>query len=225
MDSCRAGITGVLTVLWYVILFFAPLHCFAETPIANIKAELKSRELDTRLAAVEKLRHMKDKETVDLLIATAGNLREDWRVQIKAIQLLGEAKNPRALKLLIHIFNSHTGEWECPAIKSYTAIALSNFGKEPGVTDALIKGIEDIELLTKEASVQALGIIGDEEAVPYLIPLLQDNSIAIRLSAIKALENIGNRWAIPALKIIAENDDEEVVRDTAKIALTNFHKS
>jgi HEAT repeat protein len=153
MDSRKTVLTIILTVMWYLSVFFASQHVFAETPIDSIQAKLRSRDVDVRIAAVEKLRHRKDEETVDLLIAVAGNLREDWEVQVKAIQLLGEAKNPKALDLLLHIFNSHSKHWECPAIKSYTAYALGNFGGEPGVTDALIRGLHDPELLTREASI------------------------------------------------------------------------
>jgi HEAT repeat protein len=226
MDSRKTGLTMILTVMWYVsVLFFASQHVFAETPIDHIRAELRSREVDARIAAVEKLRHRKDEETVGLLISVAGNIREAWEVQVKAIQLLGEAKNPKAVDLLLHIFNSHSGHWECPAIKSYTASALGNFGGEPGVTDALINGLHDPELHTREASVRALGIIRDEKTLPSLVPLLRDRSIAIRLSVIKAVENIGDRRVIPALKVIAEDDRDEVVRNTAKVALSNFHKN
>jgi hypothetical protein len=46
---------------------------------------------------------------------------------------------------------------------------------------------------------------------------------AIRLSVIKAVENIGDRGVVPALKTTAEVDSDEVVRNTAKVALTNLH--
>lgn len=145
------------------------------------------------------------------------------KVRIRAIQLLGEAKNSKALNLLLRIFNSHSMGWECPAIKSYTALALSDFGGEPGVFNALTKGLHDPELLAREASVKALGIIGDKKALPSLIPLLQDQNIAIRLSSINAIENIGDRRVIPALEIIAEDDSDEVVRHMAKVAIWNLH--
>jgi HEAT repeat protein len=225
MDSCKTGIISIVITLWCLIIFHAPLYVFAETPIDHIKTELKSSELDTRKAAVEKLRHRKDEETVDLLISLAGNRWEDWQVQVKAIQFLGEAKNPKALNLLLRIFNSHSRYWECPAIKSYTALALSNFGREPGVTDALTKGLHNSELLTRDASIQALGIIKDEKTLPSLVPLLQDKSVTIRLGVIRALENIGDRQVIPVLKIIAADDNDEVVRETAKFVLTNFNKN
>jgi HEAT repeat protein len=218
----KAGIIGISILCWCLIVFSAVPYIFAETPLDHIKSELKNRELDLRLAALEKLRHRTDEETVDLLITVAGNRREAWEVQVKAIQLLGETKNPKAIDLLLHIFNSHTSDWECPAIKSYTAIALSNFGNNPGIIDALTRGLQDWELLTKEASIQALGIVRDKNAVPHLVLLLTDKSIAVRLSVIKALEQIGDQRVIPVLEIVAEKDNDEVVRNTAKYALMNF---
>jgi hypothetical protein len=224
MDRRKTVLTIILITI-YIAIFYAPLHSFAETPIDVIQTWLKSLDVEKRIAAVEQLGDRKDEKTVDLLMSVAGNRREDWQVQVKAIQLLGESKNPKAVDLLLRIFKSSSRDWECPAIKSYTAIALSNFGGQPGVTDALIKGIEDRELLTREAAVKALGIIRSEKAIPHLIALLRDRSVAIRLSAIKALENIGNSKALPELKAVAENDKDQIVRDTAKIALMNFTKS
>jgi HEAT repeat protein len=225
MQCSKKGIMSIFVLICCVTVFSSSLHSFAETPLDHIKSELGSRELDKRMAAVEKLRQRKDEETLDLLIAVAGNRREAWEVQVKAIQLLGEAKNTKALDLLLHIFNSHTGDWECPAIKSYTATALSNFGGEPGVSDALMRGLEDRELLTREASIRALGKIRYENAVPHLVPLLEDKSVAVRLSVIMALEQIGDRRVVPDLEIVAEKDRDEVVRNTAKSALANFRTS
>jgi HEAT repeat protein len=224
MDRRKTVITIILITI-YITFFYTPLHSFAETPIDVIQAWLKSLDIEKRIAAIEELGRRKDEQAIDLLMSVAGNRREDWQVQVKAIQLLGEIKNPRAVDLLLRIFNSHSRDWECPSIKSYTALALSNFGGQPGVTDALIKGTEDGELLTREASVRALGIIRSEKATPHLIALLRDRSVAIRLSAIKALVSIGDRKALPELEAVAGNDKEQIVRDAAKIALTNFKKN
>ena len=219
----KTGLRIGLTVLWYLAVFFAPPHVFPETPLARIKAQLTSRELDVRIAAVERLRNRTDEATVDLLIALADDRWEAWEVKIIAIQLLGEAKDPKALDVLLRIFNSSARNMQCPAIRSYTALALGALGKRPGVAEALTKGMYDPELLTREASIRSLGIIRDEKAFPKLVPLLYDKSVAIRLSAIKALENIGDRRAIPALEIVAADDRDKVVRHMAKTAIANLH--
>ena len=223
MERSKMCIRMILTALWGISVLIASPHVFAETPLAQIKAGLSSRKLDNRIAAVEKLRHRTDEETVDLLIAVVDNRREDWVVQIKAIQFLGEARNPKALDVLLRIFNSDAVHWQCPAIKSYTALALGNLGKSRGVGEALTKRLYDPEPLTREASIRALGMIRGESA-PDLLPLLRDKSIAIRLSVIKALENIGDTRAIPDLELIAADDSDEVVRHAAKIAIAHFRK-
>ncbi len=103
MQCLKKVIISSFALLWFMTSFSSPPYSFAETPLDHIKSELRSRELDKRMAAVEKLGQRKDEETVDLLIAVAGNRREAWEVQVKAIQLLGEAKNPKAVELLLYI--------------------------------------------------------------------------------------------------------------------------
>jgi HEAT repeat protein len=56
-----------------------------------------------------------------------------------------------------------------------------------------------------------------------LILLLNDHSIAIRLSAVYALERIADPRAVPYLEILSEKDSEEIVRNVAENALKNFH--
>ena len=152
----------------------------------------------------------------------AGTRSEYWPVKIQAIKLLGEAANPKAISILLTIFNDSTLNWECPAIKSYTALALGNFKENPEVIQALLSGIHDRELFTREASIQSLGNIGSIEAVPNLIELLHDRSIAVKLSTINALEKIGDPQAISYLKKVADRDSDPIVRSEALDALKNF---
>ncbi len=204
-------------------MFFAASTGFAADGFDKIKADLDSREWEVRLAAVEKLDDLKDEKTIDLLMQVAGNRGEYWPVKIKAIKLLGESANPRAVELLLSIFNDPFNNWECPAIKSYTALALGNFKGNAKVVDSLISGINDRELFTKEASIQSLGRIGNPAAVLPLIAALNNDSSAVKLSAIKALEMIGDPQAIPHLQRIAENDKDSVIKNQARSALNNFH--
>jgi len=225
MDQCNCN--SIFSRIFYLVclalMFFATSPSFAAEGFDKVKADLDSREWEVRLAAVEKLNNLKDEETVNLLMQVAGNRGEYWPVKIKAINLLGESANPRVVELLLSIFNDPFNNWECPAIKSYTAHALGNFKGNAKVVDTLISGINDRELFTREASIQSLGRIGDRAAVLPLIAALNNDSSAVKLSAIKALEMIGDPKAIPTLQRIAENDKDSVVRSQAKAALNNFH--
>jgi HEAT repeat protein len=207
-----------------VLIVFAVSTGLAAESFDKIKADLDSREWEVRMAAVERLNNLKDEKTIDLLMQVAENRAEYWPVKIKAIKLLGESSDPKAVHVLLTIFNEPFHNWECPAIKSYTALALGNFKGNTKVVDSLIAGINDRELFTREASIQSLGKIGNPAAVLPLVDALKNESPAVKLSAIKSLEMIGDPQAIPHLQRIAENDNDPVIKDQAKTALKNFSK-
>jgi HEAT repeat protein len=213
-----------LCSLVITVLCFSPLYCFAEISFTEIRKELNTGDWKIRMAAVEKLENNKDEEAIEILMRVAGDWREYWPVQVKAIQYLGEARNPKSINLLLSVFNSYAQVFYCPAIKSYTALALGNFKGNTKIIESLINGLQSSELLIREASVKALGNIGDISAVPHLIPLLQDKSIAMRLSTLKALENIGDPSVIPHFRTVAEKDPDSIVKKAALMALDNFHK-
>jgi len=211
----------ILAMLVFAVL--APGNISAEDTLQQIAKELQDRDWQVRLAAVEKLGGRNDETTVELLMKVAGTRSEYWPVQIKAIELLGETADPKALDLLLLIFNDTFRNWECPSIKSQTALALANFKGEKKVIETLAKGIHDRELLTREASIQALGKTGDPRAIPYLIEILRDGSVAVRLGAVEALETIGDPLIVSPLQYVAEHDSVPLVRERALTALKNLH--
>jgi len=214
--------SGILC-MFFAMVMVAPGKVSAEDSIDRIKSELSSRDWKARLSAVERLANHKDERSLNVLREVAGTRSEYWPVKIKAILLLGEAQDPGAVELLLSIFNDTFSNWECPSIKSYTALALGNFKGNGKVVDTLIGGANDPELLTREASIQSLGRIGDSKAVPHLVGLLGDRSTAIRLSVIKALGGIGDPLAVPQLQHILESDGDPLIKGEASAALKNCH--
>lgn len=191
---------------------------------AKIKKELDSADWQVRLKAVEKLSNRTDEEAINLLLSVAGTRTEYWPVKIKAILLLGETKDPRAKKLLLSIFNDPNLNWECPSIKTHAVLALGNFKGDAYVVESLIKALDDHEKMTREAANKSLGKIGDREAVPHIIESLNESSFAIKLSAIEALEAIGDPQAIAPLKRVAENDPDVLTRTRAQEAIEALSK-
>jgi hypothetical protein len=202
-----------------LLLIFASVCIAAADDIERIKKELNNSDWQIRLKAVENLSAIRNEDAVNLLMEVAGQRGEKWPVKKKAILTLGETKDPKAIELLLSIFKDISINWDCPAIKSYTAIALGNFKGYTRVVDALINGTTDSELITREASIRSLGKIGDSRAVPYIINLLSDKSTAIKLSAIKALEEIGDDRAISKLQYLAENDNDPLIKKEVNDAL------
>lgn len=212
-----------------LIIFFLSLfisYCIANEAftlnIKDIEAQLDSRDWQVRLSAVEKLGKIRDKKSLNLLIQVAGTRAEYWPVKIKAIQFLGEIADPSALDVLLDIYNDPFLNSECPSIKSYAATALGYYKNSEQAYRALIEGIDDPELLTREAVIESLGRLGRTEAVDILLPLLNSNIFTVRHVTIKALANIQDKRAISPLKKLAENDKDPLVREIAARALKNF---
>ncbi|MEW6585022.1 MAG: HEAT repeat domain-containing protein [Nitrospirota bacterium] len=206
------------------VLMVTPGSISAEDRLDQIRKELNDGNLEVRLAAVEKLDNFRDERALNILLDVAGTWTERWPVKIRAIQFLGEARYPKAVELLLSIFNNSFLNWGCPSIKSYTANALGNFKGNQRVFDALIKGVSDPELLVREASIRSLGKLGDPKAVPHLVGLLGDPSSAIRLSVIGALEGIGDPKVIPDIRRVCEMESDSVVKNEALAALNNFRE-
>ncbi|HET6515521.1 MAG TPA: HEAT repeat domain-containing protein [Thermodesulfovibrionales bacterium] len=212
----------VLVSVALLIATISPMTVSASEDMREITEDLNSKDWKVRLAGVEKLGASRDERSLPMLIEVANFGGEHTEVRVRAIQLLGETGDPKALESLLDIFNDSMLSWECPAIKSYTATALGNFRDDKRLDEALIGGINDRELLTREASIRSLGKIRSSKSVPYLLNVLDDERVSIKLSAIKALEEIGNPQAIPYLERIAEKDSDTVVRNQARAALSVF---
>jgi HEAT repeat protein len=205
-------------------LLIAPAIIFAEGDFEQMSQGPESSDWEVRLSEIEKLEHKKDQDTIDLLMKIAGTRDEYWPIKVKAIRYLGESKDLKTVDLLLTIFNETFPNGECPSIKSSAALALGNFRDNPRVVDALLNGVNDRELLVREASIRSLGKVGSPTAVIPLIRLLDDPRFAVKLSAIKSLREIGDQRAIPYLQRIAENDTDAVVKDEAKAALDSLRQ-
>lgn len=183
---------------------------------------LESKNYHDRLSAVEALGNSQDERAVDTLIDFLTNKGEDWEIQARAIRLLGESKNPRSINILLQYLDDVFLNYDCPAIKWNTAVALGNFKNNSKVFDALIHNLHYDNLQVREAVIQSLGVIGDRKAVPYLIPILKENSFALKYSAIKALESIGDPRAIPHLKRVITYEKDIILKKEAMRAVRNY---
>ncbi|MBM4140338.1 MAG: HEAT repeat domain-containing protein [Nitrospira sp.] len=107
-------------VLLFILIFFASIFVRDATAdkIDEIKVELESYNWQTRLSAVEKLKGIKDERAFKLLLEIADTSVEYWPIKIKAMLLLGEIGNPKAIELLLKVFNDAFLNSECPSIKS-----------------------------------------------------------------------------------------------------------
>ncbi|MCX8030798.1 MAG: HEAT repeat domain-containing protein [Thermodesulfovibrionales bacterium] len=199
-----------------VFFFVVLLACeYAFSDFQLLVSGLNSKHPQERLNAINSLKTIEDERTVELLVELLNNRQEDWRVQSRAIKLLGESKNPKSLNILLQYLDGVFFNFECPSVKLSAVLALGNFKDEPKVVDALLNNLYYDNLLIKEAVVQSLGAIANRKAVPHLISLLQESSFAIKYATIKALDKIGDPQVIPYLKSFLSSEKDVLLRREA----------
>jgi len=185
--------------------------------------DLKSKDVQTRMQAVEELGKDIDKNTLDVFKKYVFVKTEDWKIKTKAIDFLGTVEDREVSDFLIKIVGNPFLNDGCPAIKRHAIVALGKkFNNGSKAVDALIKELKGDDLLVIEAAIESLGAIGDPKAVPYLIHGLDNKSFAIRLATLRALEQIGDIQALPHLKIVAENERDPYLKAMASSLVKNF---
>lgn len=215
---------GKISIL-ILVIFILSSNLYGADDIKTIKSELDDKDWQVRYNAIDKIKDINNEENLELLIKVAGTRSEYWPIKIKAIQLLGKSQNPKALEVLLDIFNDPFNNWECPSIKSYTAYALGNFKNNEKVLNSLIKAIDDQEVFTREAVIKSLGEIANLKAIPYLLNALKDEKVAVRISVLEALEKIGDMSAIPYIEKFIEKEDDHIIKERAIIALNNIRNN
>jgi HEAT repeat protein len=109
-----------------------------------------------------------------------------------AVRSLAEIHDPEVIPLLLQALNDPK-----PAVRQCAALALRH-QTDPAAIHPLIQALSLPDRLMARLAADALIAIG-EETVPALIDVLQNNSQGARLEAARALGEIGDPRAIPAL--------------------------
>jgi HEAT repeat protein len=115
-----------------------------------------------------------------------------------AIRVLAGSPHTRG-EDLVPLLNDPTAE-----VRSAAALALCNHPVENAVS-ALIKTLADPDPLTAGLAANALVVI-ESSSVPALLEVLDDSSQTVRIRVLRALAEIGDVRAIPAMMNTIEED-------------------
>lgn len=152
---------------------------------------------------------------------------EELRVRREAIQALGLIGGPKAISLLMKALVDKDAR-----IRAMAAINLGRIGKNIGLS-ALLEVVQSKDFQKKDPSemkafLDAIGMVGSNEALPVLQQILEKKSLfgigkreEIRPGVANALAMIGT----PEAKAILErgkDSKDEVVRNACQQALRNF---
>jgi HEAT repeat protein len=225
MEAMRSKrrVSGLIVIVVLAATVILSADGSAAGNIEELITDLKSKDRDVQMVAVEELSSINDGRVIETLLNLVFTRAEDWRVKIKALHVLGNVQDHSVSDKLVTILNNPFLNEDCPAIKWNTAFALGKrFNKGTRAVESLIEVLDHDDIFLREIAIQSLGKIGDKTAVPFLLPALYDRSFAIKRSAIQALGNIGDHQAVPILKRIAVTDKDISIHNEVMAALKKF---
>lgn len=120
----------------------------------------------------------------------------------------------------INEFLSRAYESSDLKLKSSSIYAMGRTG-EPAWLPVILKELDSREPTIRYETAHACGELGDEDAVPHLIPLLEDDDYQVQLAGIKALGKIGGPLAKKILLHCAKEGDA-ALEDAARDELQNI---
>jgi HEAT repeat protein len=143
-----------------------------------------SEPAETRAAAIDALKGLRDPQAVPPLIRALGDPAEE--VSRAAATALGRIGDARAVEPLCRVVENTAA----PAWLRYDAVRALGVLKEVRAVPTLLKALGDADAHLRKVTAQALGDIGDASAVPGLTQAAQDPEEAVREQAAEALERV-----------------------------------
>lgn len=148
--------------------------------------DLDSGVADDRLAAVKSLGVSKDPKAIEYLIQAVGD--PDERVQVKAIEMLGELRATDATHVLVQHLFIKTAR---PELKRRILAALGKIGDATAARPIVEFLQRDLDKSTRGTAIYALGDIGSADAATELTKIAEtDPEPSLRRLAREALGKV-----------------------------------
>jgi len=126
-----------------------------------------------------------------------------------------------AAEYLYQALNSESLDVRCAVIGALGHVAQERSDEKS--CSILVSALTDPEAIIRTEAAAALGQVDYPAAIPHLILALQDSDLDVRKAAINSLGKIGNSNVLETLQPLL-NDDQEVVRVLAKLAIAQINR-
>ncbi|MBI2355433.1 MAG: HEAT repeat domain-containing protein [Deltaproteobacteria bacterium] len=180
--------------------------------MSDIRNILRSRDEETRRAALQALRGRALQETRDLLFSAMGD--ESWRVRKEAVDVFVTSDpDEQAIEALLELLRNH----ENAGLRNSAAEAVAKLGVRAAVPLSRLSGDTDKDV--RKFVIDVMGIIGSPEFVPVLLASLDDPDDNVASAAAEHLGHIGDTGSVPYLIRAVVANDSLLFRFSALAAL------
>ncbi len=182
--------------------------------------------LNVRIVAIKAIANLKDTKAVVYLLDCMNDKKENYKIRLNCADALGKIGDKYAVAPLMELVGDESEK--SVYIRESAATALGMLGDMRAIESLVSiletkKGLMDKFTFLKERAIEALGKFNfsNERVFKALRNSLTDECAQIRINSIEALMNSNDERAIPLIKKMLNDDDEEVVKN-ATIALYNL---
>ena len=152
---------------------------------------------------------------IDSLMKALRSEDESMEVRRRALESVAAFNNPEINEYIEWAYSSQDLDLKCSSI-----YAMGQTGDPPWLP-VLFKELQSTSPPIRYEAANACGGMNNEEATPYLLPLLHDDDYQVQLAAVSALGEIGGTLAKKALRKSLKEGDP-VLEDAARHALENI---
>lgn len=182
---------------------------------------------DVRVLCLKAVSNYKETRTIEPILYCLNNKNEHYKFRLAAAEALGKIGDRNAVESLIDIVSDENEK--SIYVRESAAIALGMIGDMRAVDPFLSileakKNFLDKFTFLKERVIEALGKIdfsSNRRVITVFKNALLDESPQVRLNAVESLMNSNCEEAVPLIKKMLYDPDEEVSRSSV-IALYNL---
>ncbi|MBI2872745.1 MAG: HEAT repeat domain-containing protein [Chloroflexi bacterium] len=148
----------------------------------------------------------------EALVGVIERNNESLEVRRRALEAVGYFSSPKVSELVRGAYESGHAKLR------HSAVYAMGRNCDPQWLPVILQELRSQDPLMRYEAASACREMGEEDAVPHLVPLTQDEDSQVQLAAITALGVIGGGLAKKALLRCARSPDD-VVREAAEVAL------
>jgi HEAT repeat protein len=178
----------------------------AVAPLIDLAKDENPR---ARHGAVHALSKIRDPRGADTFIAALRDV--DLSVVTKAAFALGESAHVAAIPALVELLGREERE-----LQATLMLAFENFGR--AALQPLIQALAHDEWRVREQAASALELLGEADAAPALVRVLDDAHWQVRFASVQALGALGGTEAKQALERMLNDSDQRVRAVASRLA-------